>query len=456
MVGSSYYIAPEVLKQSYGHECDMWSTGVVAYMLMSGSPPFEGANEDDLFHKVMSEDISFDKPAFAAVSEEAKDFMRYVLTRDVSQRPSPSAALEHPWLAQLDKAARLPVELRDTSVDSLLKFADQPHLRRAALVLMGGGASNKIFRDAQGAFLDLDLTGSGTISLQSFEKHLLERDPDIDQIEIRQTFSKLDVHKNGEIHYSEFLGAYHEIALSESEDAIRRAFTMFDSDKSGFITKENLKEVFTGQLSKEKELVAFERMLHEAGCSDSRGMNLEDFARMVKNPRHVPKPKLSTKLRRTGSDRSDRTVTADDAGIGFGAALSALRPGDACASPSTVSRTPTLHHEEICRMESVKALTAPSGQKAPALNSGVSRTPSLFQETISRMESVKSVKVVTASMSAVGVDVDVLHDTIVRMESAKSIVPSSPGQKPKAFLTDTMSRMASGQRTMSFSKRISI
>merc|ERR1719379_662437 len=280
----------------------MWSAGVVAYMLMSGSPPFEGEDTDKVFEKVLTQEVSFDKPAFEAVSEEAKDFLRYVLNRDVSQRPTPSQALEHPWLAKLDKAARLPVELRDTSVDSLLAFADQPHLRRAALVLMGGGASNKMFRDARGAFLDLDLTGSGTISLQSFEKHLHERDPDIDEVAIQKCFSKLDVHKNGEIHYSEFLGAYHEIALSESDDAIRRAFAMFDSDKSGFITKENLREVFTGQLSKEKELVAFERMLHEAGCSNSRGMNLQDFTKMVKNPRPVdPADAVSPKLSRGDS-----------------------------------------------------------------------------------------------------------------------------------------------------------
>jgi calcium-dependent protein kinase len=472
MVGSSYYIAPEVLRQSYGHECDMWSTGVVAYMLMSGNPPFEGEDVDKMFHNVLSEELSFELPKFPEVSGEAKDFLRYVLNRAVSSRPGPSQALEHPWLAQVDRAARLPLELRDTSVDSLLEFADQPHLRRAALVLMGGGASNKMFRDAQGAFLDLDLTGSGTISLQSFEKHLLERDPDIDTVLIQKTFSKLDVHKNGEIHYSEFLGAYDQITLAESDDAIRRAFAMFDSDKSGFITKENLSEVFKGQLSKEKELLAFERMLQEAGCSDSRGMNLDDFAKMVKNPRPIDlaaavSPKLCRKLsgRANTYDSSAARPHGVSIDMGTTAASTQNRSVHDLATPSmsSVTRTPTLHHVEICRMESVKSIKSTGCQKTTP---SVSRTHTFLQDTISRMESVKSV---TASMSAVPGTPTILHDAISRMESVKSIkstgcqktTPSVP--RTPTLLTDTTSRMESvqaldstSQKTTTFNETISI
>jgi calcium-dependent protein kinase len=459
MVGSSYYMAPEVLRRSYGHECDMWSTGVVAYMLMCGHPPFEGEDANKIFENVLTQELSFERPAFATVSEDARNFLRHVLTRDVSLRPGPSQALEHPWLANLDKAARLPMELRDTSVDSLLKFAYQPHLRRAALVLMGGGASSQMFRDARGAFLDLDLTGSGTIALRSFEQHLLDRDPDIDKFLIRNTFSKLDVHKNGEIHYSEFLGAYDQFALSESDDAIRRAFSMFDSDASGFITKENLREVFKGRLSKEKELLGFERMLQEAGCSDSRGMSLTDFAKMVKNPR--PEDEMSPKLSRMLSDRRNtRDERLDDAGLAAASQISVPsaqnQPADGLATPS-VSRTPTLHHDEISRMESVKSVNSQNPR------SSVERTSTLLHDSIVRMESVKAV---TASMSAVPGTPTILHDTISRMESAKSI-KSATGQKTTAStpavprtktisFTDSISRLASGQKTTSSNDRISI
>jgi calcium-dependent protein kinase len=373
MMGSSYYIAPEILQQSYGHQCDMWSLGVVAYMLISGRAPFGGEDVNEIFENVLSEDLEFPKRAFSGVSEDAKDFLRCVLNRKVEERPGPYQALKHPWLEKIGRAARQSLEQHDEAVDSLVAFADQPQLRRAALVVMGGGASNVMFRDARGAFLDLDLTGSGTISLESFQKHLLERDPDLDKAVIQETFEKLDVHKNGEIHYSEFLAAYDQIALTESDDAISRAFAMFDSDKSGFITKENLREVFKGQLSEEEELLKFEQMLKDAGCSDTRGMNLQDFSKMVKNPQPVDNV-LSPKFKQRTSSYSeagDASPTAnarpDDVNVKMGQKPPAS-PGAHNPAECQVPRTQTLHHDTIIRMKSVQAVNVNAVTKTKSVN----------------------------------------------------------------------------------------
>jgi calcium-dependent protein kinase len=370
MMGSSYYIAPEILRQSYGHEVDMWSTGIVAYMLISGRAPFGGDDVDEIFQNVLDETLAFPSSSFAGVSSDAKDFLRYILNRKVSERPSPSQALDHPWLKKTNSSTRMSMAIHDGAVTSLVAFADQPHLRRAALVVMGGGASNGVFRDARGAFLDLDLNGSGTISLEDFEKHLLERDPDLDKVIIHETFHKLDVHKNGEIHYSEFLAAYNQIGLVENADAISRAFAMFDSDKTGFITKENLRQVFKGLLSEERELVEFERMLEDAGCSDSRGMNLQDFTKMVRNPRPtetVLSPKFSSVSRPSIQSQVDdvsinveaKTVIAE----GKPSVVAFSTP-----SMSAVPRVPTLHHDTIVRMKSVQAIQSTTITKTKSIS----------------------------------------------------------------------------------------
>jgi calcium-dependent protein kinase len=359
MMGSSYYIAPEILKQSYGHQCDMWSTGIVTYMLLSGRAPFGGDTVNEIFQNVLTEDLAFPTSIFSEVSQDAQDFLTYVINRNVEERPGPSQALNHPWLRKVQNAAQMSAEARGMSVDSLVAFANQPELRRAALVVMGGGASNVMFRDARAAFLDLDLTGSGTISMESFKRHLRERDPDLDEVVIEDTFSRLDVHKNGEIHYSEFLAAYDQISLVDNADAISRAFAMFDSDKTGFITKENLEEVFKGQLSEEKELLEFERMLEDAGCSDKRGMDLNDFTKMVKTPRHDFSV-LSPKFNKRNSDAQPDMV--DVSLEGSRGAKTAETPNNASAknvtTPSSVPRTTTLHHDTIVRMKSVQVQLA--------------------------------------------------------------------------------------------------
>jgi calcium-dependent protein kinase len=352
--GSPHYVAPEVLKKSYGHKCDMWSTGVVAFTLIYGMPPFHGADEGEIIRNVMFKSSKF--PAFHRVSEEAEDFLRFVLNRNVAKRPGPNKALDHPWLAKANKATRSSEKIRRDSVDSLVAFADQPQLRRAALVVMSGGASNKTFRDARGAFLDLDLNGSGTITLQDFEKHLFERDHKLDKVFIQETFKKLDVHMNGEIHYSEFLAAYDHIALARNDEAISRAFDVFDSDKSGFITKENLREIFRNHLSEAEDMLEFERMLEDAGCSDSRGMDQRDFAMMVKNPRPVDHfltpntPKLNTWIQvdatpddkrlsvRTASTASTLDVPSEQNASGHPRSLTCLVPRSPALRPDSMSR----------------------------------------------------------------------------------------------------------------------
>ena len=103
----------------------------------------------------------------------------------------------------------------------------------------------------------------------------------------------MDQDATGRIQYVQFLAAAIEQRCL-NEETLKETFDRMDVDKSGFITKENLRDIFKGQLSEEKELLEFERMLEEAGCSDSRGMDRRDFATMVKNPRpveHVLSPK---------------------------------------------------------------------------------------------------------------------------------------------------------------------
>ena len=77
---------------------------------------------------------------------------------------------------------------------------------------------------------------------------------------IVELFKKLDVYKHGEIHYSQFIAAQEGAGLVENADAISRAFAVFDSDKSGFISTENLRDIFKGQLSQEKELLEIEQI----------------------------------------------------------------------------------------------------------------------------------------------------------------------------------------------------
>ena len=98
MSGSPYYIAPEVFLQNYNRKIDVWSMGVVLYIMLSGKVPFPGRTEQEIIYNVMKGDFHFNHPAFQQVSEECKDIIRNCLIKDFNKRYTAKDALAHKWI----------------------------------------------------------------------------------------------------------------------------------------------------------------------------------------------------------------------------------------------------------------------------------------------------------------------------------------------------------------------
>lgn len=98
MSGSPYYIAPEVFMQKYNRKIDIWSMGVVLYIMLSGKVPFPGRTEPEIIHNVIKGVFHFNHPAFGSVSEECKDLIKNCLVKDSKQRYSATDALNHSWI----------------------------------------------------------------------------------------------------------------------------------------------------------------------------------------------------------------------------------------------------------------------------------------------------------------------------------------------------------------------
>jgi len=105
VVGTAYYMAPEVLAGSYGRACDLWSVGVVAYTLLAGRPPFNGPTQDAIFDAIRDGRYTMEGALWPwrGVSAPARDFVRGLLEMDPERRPTAAAALEHPWLTGDDR-----------------------------------------------------------------------------------------------------------------------------------------------------------------------------------------------------------------------------------------------------------------------------------------------------------------------------------------------------------------
>ncbi|KAF5747927.1 CDPK-related kinase 1-like [Tripterygium wilfordii] len=166
IVGSAYYVAPEVLHRSYGTEADMWSIGVIAYILLCGSRPFWARTESGIFRAVLKADPSFDEAPWPSLSPEAIDFVKRLLNKDYRKRLTAAQALSHPWLAN-HHDLKIPL---DTIVFKLARaYTCSSSLRKSAL-----GALAKTLTISQLAYLReqftlLGPTKNGFISMQNFK-----------------------------------------------------------------------------------------------------------------------------------------------------------------------------------------------------------------------------------------------------------------------------------------------
>lgn len=100
--GTVLYIAPEVIKGSYDEKCDIWSLGVLMYMMLSGVPPFFGTTRKEIMNKILKGKVSFSSKIWGLITDEGKDLIQSMLTYDPEHRPSCREVLNHPWFLKDD------------------------------------------------------------------------------------------------------------------------------------------------------------------------------------------------------------------------------------------------------------------------------------------------------------------------------------------------------------------
>ena len=118
--GTPYYIAPEVLNESYDEKCDIWSSGVILYILLCGYPPFNGESDTDIMKSVRKGVYDFPVEEWATVSKEAKDLVSNMLKYDPKQRLSAKECLSHAWIKKYDQLSEQ--KISQTALMKMRKF----------------------------------------------------------------------------------------------------------------------------------------------------------------------------------------------------------------------------------------------------------------------------------------------------------------------------------------------
>lgn len=243
--GTPYYIAPEVLTGSYTHVVDCWSLGVILYIMLSGTPPFGGKNNQEILMNVYGGAFTFRPRAFQEVSNAAKDLIARLLVKEPTLRYTADQALSHPWITGY---APLPNKVLPNEVfEGIKHFEEAIYLRKAALMYISSRLSDKDVDELRTIFISLDRNGDGVLTEQEMTQGFLQANKNIDPETLHRMCDIMDTNLNGLIDYSEFLTACLHSRKNMNLGLLKTAFMHFDQDKSGHITADELRAVLGGE-----------------------------------------------------------------------------------------------------------------------------------------------------------------------------------------------------------------
>ena len=224
VVGTPYYLAPEVYKGNYGKECDVWSLGVVLFFLLSGKQPFKGTNVTELLANILKGAYSFCDKKWKNISDEAKDLITKILVIDPRERISISDALTHSWFHKKSLIAPVNLEV----FHSIKSFKSHGKLWQELIKVFIRNLSEEEIKKLDGAFKAIDIECSGFITAKNIEEAMSRNGYPIIADEIHELINMIEYIGKGKLNYTQFLIAAADRKSMFDDESIWAAFKYFD------------------------------------------------------------------------------------------------------------------------------------------------------------------------------------------------------------------------------------
>ncbi|KAI4338907.1 hypothetical protein MLD38_023914 [Melastoma candidum] len=308
IVGSPYYMAPEVLRRNYGPEIDIWSAGVILYILLCGVPPFWAESEQGVAQAIIRGLIDFKRDPWPNVSESAKSLVRQMLEPDPKLRLTAAQVLEHPWLQNAKKAPNVP--LGDVVKSRLKQFSMMNRFKRKALRVIADFLSLEEVEEIKDMFKKMDADDDGIVSVEDMKAGLKNFCSQLAESELQMLIEAVDMNGKGTLDYGEFVAVSLHLQRMANDEHLRKAFSYFDKDGNGYIMPEELREALTEDGADDCYDIAND-IFQEVDTDKDGRISYEEFVAMMKTgtdwrkaSRHYSRGRfnsLSLKLVKDGS-----------------------------------------------------------------------------------------------------------------------------------------------------------
>ncbi|KAA8518194.1 hypothetical protein F0562_015668 [Nyssa sinensis] len=280
IVGSPYYMAPEVLRRNYGPEIDVWSAGVILYILLCGAPPFWAETEQGVAEAIIRSVVDFKRDPWPKVSDNAKDLVKKMLNPDPKQRLTAQEVLDHPWLQNAKNAPN--VSLGETVRARLQQFSLMNKLKKRALRVIAEHLSVEEVAGLKEGFQVMDTSNKGKIDIDQLRVGLQKLGHQIPEGDLQILMDAGDVDKDGYLAYGEFVAISVHLRKMGNDNHLRKAFELFDQNKSEYIEIEELRDALADEVDTNNEDVT-KAIMQDVDTDKDGRISYEEFTAMMKS-----------------------------------------------------------------------------------------------------------------------------------------------------------------------------
>ena len=280
LIGTINYIAPEVISGKYDEKCDLWSCGVIMYILLSGSLPFSGASKKLTMGLITKGKYTTAGDRWTNVSSEATDLLKHLLVVNPKFRISAAEAYNTVWVSS-SKLPNIRGSLMETTANNITSFRETNKLQRAVIRFIASQLLNQGEKtELISIFKSLDVSGDGKITEQELVDYCNKIfGGTFSHEEIHDIMLRIDTDNSGFIDYSEFLAAAIDKKKLLSAERLDAAFQAFDRDSNGKITAQELKYILESEIK--LDITAYTKLINQVDKNGDGVIDFKEFKDMM-------------------------------------------------------------------------------------------------------------------------------------------------------------------------------
>ena len=248
-VGTTFYMAPEVIQGNYNEKCDIWSCGIILYIMLCGKPPFYSQDEDELKKKICSMHYNFDYPEFKKVSQDAINLIKKILVSP-DKRLSAGEILADPWIKE--NAPNATGENLKQNWEHIEQYSKLNLVQKSIINFTAFHLTSRETKEFVELFKSLDENSDGVLSIDEIKKGVEQSKFGAKGDNIVKMFEEMDIDKNGLINYTEFISALMDYEKIK-ENQLLECFNSYDTDDSGKISFKEFCDMIKPETEEEKQ-----------------------------------------------------------------------------------------------------------------------------------------------------------------------------------------------------------